>query len=112
MQAQPQLGDALAYRIWTTMIRSQGASQKRYHTQEMSAKPREILDRLPWDKALQKRVATFVYTRVKFLTEEGRWVAANGNHIPVKAGDCRRCTSVRGEEGKRKQWHFQCPHWS
>ena len=74
----------------------------------MSAKTRETLDRLPWDEALHG-AATFVYRGVKFLTEQGRWVAANGNHIPVNAvpsGDCRRCMSLRGEEGKCKHWHF------
>ena len=117
VQAHPPPGDALAYRIWPTMLRSQGAYQKRYHAREMNAKARETLDKLPWDEAPQKGGAAFVYRGVKFLTEEGilRWVAANGNHIPVNAapsGDCRKCTSLRVEEGKRWHWRFQCPHWS
>ena len=63
--------------------------------------------KLPWDEALQKEGAAFVYRSVRFLTEEGilRWVAANGNHIPLNAapsGDCRKCTSLRVEEGKRR----------
>ena len=116
VQAQPPPGDALAYRIWPTMLRSQGAYQQRYHAQEMSAKAREILDKLPWEEALQKGEAAFVYRGVRFLTKEGilRWVAANGNNIPVNAapsGDFRKCTSLRIEEGKRRHWHFQCPHW-
>ena len=83
----------------------------------MSAKARETLDKLPWEEALQKGGAAFVYRGVRFLTEEGilRWVAANGNHIPVNAalsGDCRKCTSLRVEEGKRRHWHLRCPHWS
>ena len=45
-------GDALAYRIWATMLRSQGAYQQRYHAQEMSAKARETFDKLPWEEAL------------------------------------------------------------
>ena len=110
-------GDALAYRIRATMLRSQGAYQQRYHAHEMSAKARETLDKLPWEEALQKGGAAFVYRRVRFLTEEGilRWVAANGNHIQVNAapsGDCRKCTSLRVEEGKHRHRHFQCPHWS
>ena len=40
-EVQAQLPPALAYRIWATMLRSQGAYQKRYHAQEMSAKARE-----------------------------------------------------------------------
>ena len=115
VQAQPPLGDALAYRTWATMLRSHRAYQKRYHAQEMSAQARETLDKLPWDEALQKWGAAFVYRGVKFLTEEGilRWVAANGNHIQVNAapsGDCRTCTSLRVEEGKQRHWRFQCPH--
>ena len=107
MQAHPQPGEALAYRIWASMIRSKGAYQKWYHAQEMSAKARESLDRLPWEEAMQKGGATFVYRGVKFFTEEGilRWVAANGNHIPVNAvrsGNCRKCASLRVEEGRRK----------
>ena len=117
VQTQPPPGDALAYRIQATMLRSEGAYQKRYHAQEMSAKARETLDNLPWDEALQKGGAVFVYRGVRFLTEEGilRRVAANSNHIPVNAaprGDCRKCTSLRVEEGKRRHWHFQCLHWS
>ena len=76
----------------------------------MSAKARETLVKLPWDEVGCR-------LRVRFLTEEGvlRWVAANGNHIPINAapsGDCRKCTSLRVEDGKRRHWHFQCPHWS
>ena len=117
MQAPLPPGDALAYRIRATMLRSQGAYQKMYHAQEMSAKARETLDKLPWDEAVQKGGAAFVYRGVRFLREEGilRWVVANGNHIRVNAapsGDCRKCTSLRVEEGKRRHWHFQCPHWS
>ena len=117
MQAQPPPGDALAYRIWATMLRFQGACQQRYHAQEMSAKATETLDKLPWEEALQKGRAAFVYRGVRFLTKEGilRWVAANGNHISVNgapSGDCRKCTSLRVEESKHRQWHFQCPHWS
>ena len=44
MHAQPPPGDALAYRIWVTMLRSQAAYQKRFDAQEMSAKARETLD--------------------------------------------------------------------
>ena len=55
VQAQPPPGDA----VWSTMLRSQGAYQKRYHAQEMSAKARETLDKLPWDEALQKGGAAF-----------------------------------------------------
>ena len=93
------------------MLGSQGAYQKRYHAQEMSAKARETLDKLPWDEDLQKGGAAFVYRGVRFLTEEGilRWVAANGNRILVNAassGDRRTCTSLRVEEGKRRHWHF------
>ena len=117
VQAPLPPGDALPYRIRATMLRSQGAYQKRYHAQEMSAKARETLDKLPWDEAVQKGGAAFVYRGVRFLREEGilRWVVANGNHILVNAapsGDCRKCTSLRVEEGKRRHWHFQCPHWS
>ena len=117
VQAKPPPGNALAYRIWATMLRSQGAYQQRYHSQGMSAKARETLDKLPWEEALPKGGATFVDPGVQFLTEEGilRWAAANGNHIPVNAapsGDCRKCTSLRVEEGKRRHWHFQCLHWS
>ena len=91
VEAQPPPGDTLAYR--------------------------DTLDKLPWDKALQKGVAAFVYRAVRFLTKEGilRSVAATGNHIPVTAapsGDCRKCTSLRVEEGKRRHWHFPCPHRS
>ena len=87
-----------------------------YRAQEMSATARETLDRLPWEEAMQKGGATFVYRGVNFVTEEGilRWVAADGNHIPVNAipsGDCRKCTSLRVEEGRRRYWHCQCPHW-
>ena len=83
----------------------------------MSATVRETLDRLPWEQALQKGGATFVYRGVKFFTEEGilRQVAANADHIPVNAvpsGDRRKCTSLRVEEGKRRHWHFECPQWS
>ena len=52
-----------------------------------------------------------MFSGVRFLTEEGieegipRWVAANGNHIPVTAapsGDYWKRTSMRVEEGKRR----------
>ena len=52
VQAQLPLGDALAYRIWATMLWSQGAYQQRYHAQEMSAKAMETLEKLPWEEAL------------------------------------------------------------
>ena len=117
VHAQPQLGDALAYRISAPMLRSHGAYQQRYHAQEMRAKVGEALDKLPWEEALQNGAAAFVYCVVKFLTEEWilRWVTANSNHIPVNdtpSGECRKCTSLRVPEGKRRHWHFQCPHWS
>ena len=117
MQAQPPPGDALAYRISATMLRSQGAYQQRYHAQEMSAKARETPDKLPWEEALQKGGTAFVKCGVRSLAKEGivRWVAANGNHIAVNAaltGDCRKCMSLRVEEGKRRRWHFHCPYSS
>ena len=67
------------------MLRSQEAYQKRYHAQELSAKAQETLGMLPWEEALQKGGAAFVYRGVRFFTEEGilQWVAASGNHIPV-----------------------------
>ena len=91
VNAQPPPGDALAYRIWATMLRSQGAYQQRYHPQEMSAKARETLDKLPWEEALQKGGAAFVYRGVRFLTEEGilRWVAATATtsrSTPLRVG--------------------------
>ena len=66
-------------------------------------------------KGPAERGSAFVYRGVRFLTDEGilRWVAANGNHIPVNAapsGGCRKCTSLRVEEGKRRHWHFLYPH--
>ena len=117
VHALPRPGDALAYRIRATMLRSQGAYQQRYHAKEMSAKAKETVGKLPWEQALQNGGAAFMYRGVRFFTEEGilRWVAANGNHIPVNAtpsGDCRKCTSLRVEEGKRRHWHFRCPQWS
>ena len=73
----------------------------------MSAKARETLDKLPWEEALQKGGAAFVYRGVRFFIEEVilRWVAANGNQLPVNAapsGDCRKSTSLSVEEGKRR----------
>ena len=111
IEAQPPPGDALAYRIWATILRSEGAYQQRYHAHELSAKARETLDRLPMQDALQKGAAAFVYQGVTFLTKEVivRWLAANGNHIPLNAGpsgECGKCTSLRVEEGKLRQWHF------
>ena len=96
VQAQPPPGDALSYRIWATMLWSQGACEQRYHTQEMSAKARETLDKLPWEEALQKGGGAFVYRGVGFLTEGGilRWVAAKGNHVPVNAA--RSADRVQG----------------
>ena len=48
------------------MLRSQGAYQQRYHAQEMSAKARETLEQLPWEEALLKGGAAFVYRGVRF----------------------------------------------
>ena len=97
VQAQLQPEDALAYCMWATMSRSQGAYQQRYHAEEMSATTRETVDRLPWDEGLHQRGATFVYRGVKFLTEEGimRWVVAHGNHILVNAVPSGDCGSAR-----------------
>ena len=87
VQAQPPPGDALAYRIWATMLRSQGAYQQRYHAQEMSAKARETLDKLPWEEAPQKGGAAFVYRGVRFLTDEGiRQTATTSRSTPPRVG--------------------------
>ena len=57
----------------------------------MSAKAGETLDKLPWEEALQKGGAAFVYRGVGFLTEEGilRWVAATATtsrSTPLRVG--------------------------
>ena len=49
----------------------------------------------------------FVYGGVKVVIQEGvlKWVAINGNHIPVFAnpsGECRRCADLRKPEAERK----------
>ena len=44
-----------------------------------------------------------------------KWVASNGNHIPVAttpSGDWRRCTDERKPEAERRHWHFERPYWS
>ena len=68
-------------------------------------------------EALARGGQQFTYRGVKFVTQEGvlKWIASNGNHIPVSAkpsGDCRRGRDLRKPEGERQHWHFQCPYWS
>ena len=114
-QASP--GDTLAYRMWACLQQSQQAYRSRYTAQQQSAEARDTLDKVQWEEALARGGPQLTYRGVKFVTEEGvlKWIASNGNHIPVAAkasGDSRRCRDLRKPEGERQHWHFQCPYWS
>ena len=114
--SQASLGDTLAYRMWACLKQSHQAYRSRYTAQQQSAEARDTLDKLQWEEALARGGPQFTYRGVKF-EKEGvlKWIASNGNHIPMAAkpsGDCRRCRDLRKPEGGRQHWHFQCPYWS
>ena len=86
---------------------SRATYNSRYKAQEQSARARDAPDKLQWEQAAQQGGTEFLYRGVKFITQEGvlKWVASNGNHIPVTAtpsGDCRQFTDLRQPQAQRR----------